>query len=181
MPNVLPIVKIGHPILTEEAHEVEAVDDPVIQKLIDDMIETYQNAHGLGIAGPQVNEDRRIFIISSKPCPLYPDAPTREPTAMINPVILRRSKRKVTDWESCLSIPDTYGLVPRHATVTMAFTNRQGKRVRETFRGFLARVCQHEQDHLDGILFLERLNPPRTFTREEYEQNVACARHKMHA
>lgn len=176
---VLPIVTYGHPILTKEAREVTDVKDPAIQKLIDDMVITFRDANGLGIAGPQVNEGWRLYIISSRPCEPYPDAPTVEPTAMINPVIIWRSVNKKTDWESCLSIPGRFGQVPRHTSVLVEYTNREGNRVRERLRGILARVCQHEQDHLDGILFLERLKPNRTFTRAEYEEKIAGALNKL--
>ena len=181
MPEVLPIVKLGHPILTEKARDVEDVTDPWVQQLIDNMIATYMDAEGLGISGPQVNEGWRVFVISSHPCPLYPDAPHLTATALINPVILGRSKKKETDWENCLSIPGIYGQVPRHVWIKLAYTNREGRQVIKIFRNFLARVCQHEMDHLDGILFLERIEPNETFTKEEFQKKIGLKPIKIRA
>ncbi len=173
MPEVLEIVQRGHLILTKRAHDVEDVNDPVVQSLIENMTLTYQKNNGLGIAAPQVNEGRRMFVMSSKKSRLYRDAKRMNATAVFNPVILETSTEMKTDWESCLSIPGMYGLVPRHVWIRVEFTNRKGVRVRKTFKDFHARIFQHELDHLDGILFTRYMDSKDLLTKEEFEIRTA--------
>jgi len=172
MPTLLQISQLGHPILREKAKEVENVSDPAIQALIDDMIQTCQDVDGVGIAAPQVYQPLRLFIIASKPSPRYPNAPDMEPTAIINPTIVSASDEKEKGWEGCLSIPGIRGLVPRHKSVTVSFTNRNGQQEEKTFDDFVARVFQHEYDHIDGIVFLDHTNPKDLVTEKEYQKIV---------
>lgn len=181
MPKVLPIVKFGHPILTEKANKVLDVFDPNVTRLVENMTLTFKKANGLGIAGPQVNEGRQVCIISARECTLYPDARLMKPTVIINPVILEKSIEMETDWESCLSIPGMYGLVPRHVWVRVAFTTLDGKRVRRIFRNFHARVFQHEFDHLNGILFTSYVNSKDLLTKKEFKERTMHERTKNHA
>jgi peptide deformylase len=168
MPTLLQISQLGHPILREKAKEVEGVSDPAIQALIDDMIQTCQDVDGVGIAAPQVYQPFRLFIIASKPSERYPNAPDMEPIAIINPLITFFSEEKVKDWEGCLSIPGIRGLVPRHESVSVTFTNRNGEREGRIFDGFVARIFQHEYDHLNGIVFLDRTDSNDLATEKEY-------------
>ena len=99
----------------------------------------------------------RLFIMAAKPSPRYPDAPAMEPMAVINPEILRVSDEVETGWEGCLSVPGFRARVPRHLEIDVAFTDRHGASRQERFRGFMARLFQHEFDHLEGILYPERI------------------------
>ncbi len=172
MPTLLQISQLGHPILREKAKEVENVGDPAIQTLIDDMIQTCQDVDGVGIAAPQVYQPLRLFIIASKPSLRYPNAPDMEPIAIINPIITSASDEKEKDWEGCMSIPGIRGLVPRHKSITISFTNRNGKQEEKTFDDFIARVFQHEYDHIDGIVFLDRADSKDLIMEKEYQKIV---------
>ena len=167
--KILEITEMGNPVLRERAAEVEDVNDPHVQEFIDDLIATCADASGVGIAAPQVDVTKRIFIISSRPNARYPNAPDMEPFAVINPEIISRSEETVKDWEGCLSIPGIRGLVPRHAWVDVRYISRGG-RVEETrLTDFIARIFQHELDHLNGVLFLDRvLSTTDLITEKEY-------------
>jgi len=157
MAKILEIEELGNPILREKAKHVDNIRSEDIQKLIDNLIETVKEVNGVGIASPQVNESYQIFIIASHPNPRYPDAPEMEPREVINPKIISRSSEMVKDWEGCLSIPGIRGLVPRHKSISVEYTNRDGDKKTEELEDFIARIFQHEYDHLNGILFLDRL------------------------
>lgn len=175
MPTLLQIGQLGHPVLRRRAEDVRAFDDPGLQALIDDMIETCRDADGVGIAAPQVYRPFRLSIIASKPNPRYPGAPDMEPLAVINPTIVAASEQMEKDWEGCLSIPGIRGLVPRHTSVTVSFTNRDGKREERTFENFVARIFQHEHDHIEGRVFLDRTNPKEMMTEKEYQKMLRTA------
>lgn len=167
-PTLLQISQLGHPVLRQVAEEISDVHDPAIQTLIDDLIATCQDVDGVGIAAPQVFKPVRLFIMASKPNSRYPDAPEMEPTAIINPTILSASEETEKGWEGCLSIPGIRGMVPRHKSVTVSYTNRRGEREEKTFEGFLAKIFQHENDHLNGVVFLDRTDPKDLVTDKEY-------------
>lgn len=152
------------------AKTVTNVNDPAIQTLIDNMIYTCTESGGVGIAAPQVGHSLNIFIIASKPNDCYPDAPIMEPTAIINPVITSDTGETEDGWEGCLSIPGIRGIVTRHKSVTVSFTNRNGVREERRFDGFVARVFQHEYDHLIGTVFLDRANTSTFVTDKEYRR-----------
>jgi len=167
--KILEIAEMGNPVLRERAVEVEDLHDPELQKFIDDLIATGINANGVGIAAPQVSVTKRIFIISSRPNARYPNAPVMEPTAVINPEIISYSGETVKDWEGCLSIPGIRGLVPRPRSVHVRFFSRDGKVEEKELTDFIARVFQHEYDHLNGVLFLDRiLSSADLITEREY-------------
>ena len=136
---------------------MDNIGDEYIQRLIDDLIETVRAVNGVGIAAPQVNESYQIFIVASSPNPRYPDAPKMEPIAVINPKIISRSDEMVDGWEGCLSIPGIRGLVSRHKSIAVEYTDRDGHEKTDELSDFIARIFQHEYDHLHGILFLDRL------------------------
>jgi len=167
----LEITEFGNPILRKKAKEVENIDDPETQKLINDMMATVTEVNGVGLASPQVNRSLRIFIISSHPNTRYPDAPDVTPREIINPVITDRSEEMEKDWEGCLSIPGIRGIVPRHKEIKVKYLNRQGEENSEIFHHFIARVFQHELDHLDGMVFLDRIrNNKDIITETEYRK-----------
>ncbi len=169
MGKVLEIAELGNPVLRERASEIESIHDAEFQNFIDDLIATAFDAKGVGIAAPQVSEPRRIFIISSHPNIRYPHAPEIEPTAIINPEIISRSDETVKDWEGCLSIPGIRGLVPRHKSVYVKYMLRDGREEEREFTDFVARIFQHEHDHLNGVLFTDRLESNMDIiTEKEY-------------
>lgn len=174
MGKILEIAELGNPVLREKALEVENIHDDSIQNFIDDLIETGLDAQGVGIAAPQVNESKRIFIISSHPNIRYPDAPEMKPVAIINPEIISGSEEIIKDWEGCLSIPGVRGMVPRHKSIQARYFLRDGKKEEREFTGFIARIFQHEYDHINGTVFLDRLESNRDIiTEKEYRKIVS--------
>jgi peptide deformylase len=167
MPDLLEIVQLGNPILRQPAQPVADFNDATLQGLIDSLLATAAAANGVGIAAPQVAQPYRLFIVASRPNPRYPHAPVMEPTAMLNPRIIDHSADKVKDWEGCLSIPGIRGLVPRYRTVTVEYWNRQGQCQQQQLTDFVARIFQHELDHLNGIVFLDRVESTRDLITEQ--------------
>ncbi|MCF4969759.1 peptide deformylase [Nostoc sp. CMAA1605] len=174
MSESLPIITLGNSTLRQQAVEVQNVHDARIQKLIDDLITTATNANGVGIAAPQVAESVQLFIVASRPNPRYPHAPEMPPTAMINPKIVAHSTEIVKGWEGCLSVPGVRGLVPRYQTIQVEYTDRDGKLQTLELSDFVARIFQHEYDHLNGLVFLDRVESNLDIVTEaEYQKNVA--------
>ncbi|WP_315789216.1 peptide deformylase [Fischerella sp. JS2] len=170
---LLPIIQLGNPILRQKATEVEDIQDVTVQKLIDDLMATVTEANGVGIAAPQVAQSYRVMIVASRPNPRYPHAPHMEPTAMINPRIVAHSSTVSKDWEGCLSIPGIRGLVPRYEAIEVEYTDRNGKIQRQLLTNFVARIFQHEYDHFDGIVFLDRLESNLDIvTDHEYQKLI---------
>jgi peptide deformylase len=173
MSESLSIIQLGDRILRQKAAWVENVHDARIQKLIDDLITTAAQANGVGIAAPQVAESVRLFIVASRPNARYPNAPEMQPTAMINPKIVAHSTEVSKDWEGCLSVPDIRGLVPRYQAIAIEYTDRNGKLQKQELTNFVARIFQHEYDHLNGVVFVDRLESHLDrITEEEYQKNV---------
>ena len=171
MSEILQISQLGNPVLRQQSQVVQNIQDSRIQQLIDNLIFTVQQAHGVGIAAPQVSRGDRLFIVASRPNLRYPQAPKMEPTAMINPRIIESSKETVKDWEGCLSIPGIRGLVPRSRSIEIEYTSRDGQLHKQELTDFVARIFQHEHDHLDGIVFLDRVeNTRELMTEDEYQQ-----------
>jgi peptide deformylase len=164
---LLKISRLGHPILRQPALAVEhrEITSPAFQQFVDDMIETMRESDGVGLAAPQVYSHRRVAIVEVKgPHPRYPDQPAIPLTVLINPEIVSASAEKEQDWEGCLSIPDLRGQVPRHQSLQVKALDREGKSIEFAASGFFARVIQHELDHLDGIMFLDRMTDFKTLT-----------------
>ena len=157
MSKILEIKELGNPVIRTTSEVVKNIKSNEIQELIDDMTATVKEANGVGLAAPQVGESLRIFIIDSRPNERYPDAPKFGPLAMINPKIISKSESKEKEWEGCLSIPGIRGHVPRYRSLEVEYFTRDGEHHRKILEGFPAKVFQHELDHLDGIIFLDRL------------------------
>jgi len=157
MPIIRQVAQLGHEILRKTATEIKEIDSLSLQSLIEDMLATVSDTNGVGIAAPQIYESLRIFIMASTPNLRYPDAPEMEPTAIINPEILWTSNEMEKDWEGCLSVPGIRGLVPRYKKIGVKYTTREGIIKEEELSDFLARIFQHESDHLNGLSFLDRL------------------------
>ncbi len=163
------IAQLGHPVLRQTAEPITNIADQSVQSLIDDMLATVADANGVGIAAPQVYVPLRIFIIASRPNARYPDAPEMEPFAVINPELIRSSEDTAKDWEGCLSIPGIRGLVPRSRLIRVRYLTRTGLVREEEFVDFVARIFQHELDHLNGTVFLDRMESNRDIvTEKEY-------------
>jgi peptide deformylase len=166
MSRVLDIAQLGHPVLRQIAEPVAEINDTV-QQLIDDLFATSDAASGAGIAAPQVYVSSRVFILSIKPTVRYPDAPSLEPTAVINPEILWVSETIEKDWEGCLSVPGIRGRVPRPDRIRVRYLTRQGETVEQEFSGFSARVFLHEHDHLEGMTWLDHVENNRDIVSEK--------------
>ena len=167
--SILKVARMGHPVLRERARPIDksAIKDPFFQKLIADMIETMHEYHGVGLAGPQVHEGLRLFVA------MLDDDPDSngEAIAIINPEIIPNASDKREGWEGCLSIPDIRGMVPRFTDITVVALERQGKKIELKLKDFPARVAQHETDHLDGVLFFDRMTSMQSLTYlEEYSK-----------
>jgi peptide deformylase len=156
--KILQISEIGSPILRQKSDTIIDTINPQIDELIVNLIATATAANGVGIAAPQVAASVRLFIVASRPSPRYPHAPVMEPTAMINPEIIDRSGELVSGWEGCLSVPGVRGLVLRDRTIEVRYFTKHGELVQQELTGFVARIFQHELDHLDGILFPDRVS-----------------------
>jgi peptide deformylase len=162
--SILKVARMGHPILRARARGLDRTEikSAAIQKLIDDMIETMVEYHGVGLAAPQVHEGVRLFVA------VLDDSDgsdqKSEPLAIVNPEIIPVGTEMAEDWEGCLSIPDIRGRVPRARDIKVRAYDRRGERMELRAREFPARVIQHETDHLDGILFFDRMRSFGTLT-----------------
>jgi len=169
--SILKVARMGHPVLRARARPFDRAEitAPVTQKLIDDMIETMLEYHGVGLAAPQVHEGLRVFVASLE---TNDDGdPESEPMAVINPEISIVGSEMIEDWEGCLSIPDIRGRVPRAREIKVRAFDRQGERIELRAHDFSARVIQHETDHLDGVLFFDRMRSLESLTfLDEYSR-----------
>jgi len=173
--SILKVARMGHPILRARARPLEKADlrSATIQKLIDDMLDTMTEYHGVGLAAPQVHESLRLFVAALGNDGDRPDAEDAdvEPIAIINPEITVVGTDVVEDWEGCLSIPDIRGRVPRAREIRLTALDRRGDRIELRAHDFPARVIQHETDHLDGVLFFDRMRSFESLTfLDEYSR-----------
>jgi len=171
---MLPIVRLGHPALRTPAEPVTPARlvERAFQGLIDDMVETMRGAEGVGLAAPQVGFGLQLFVYEA----LDPDDPGRgiPLRVVVNPMVEPQPGELVYDWEGCLSIPDLRGLVPRHPEVRVRGLDRAGAALDYVARGFEARIVQHEYDHLNGVIFLDRMRDLRSLAfYEEWERFLA--------
>jgi peptide deformylase len=164
---ILKVARMGHPVLRARARTIEPaqIGTPRIQQLIDDMFETMQEYQGVGLAAPQVHESLRLFVAGFAPDDEDEGVSRGLPLmVLINPEITPIGDELVEDWEGCLSIPDIRGRVPRSRQISVRAYDRRGKRIEVKAGGFTARVIQHETDHLDGVLFFDRMRSFQTLT-----------------
>jgi len=173
--SILKVARIGHPVVRQAAQEVprKAIRDPLFQKLVDDMRLTMYEYEGVGLAAPQVHEGLRLAVLEVPSS----DERAREAvpfTVLINPVVTPLGDELAHGWEGCLSIPDLRGVVPRFARVKLEALDREGKPYSLEASGFFARVIQHECDHLDGGVYLDRMDGMRSLSFiKEFEDHVA--------
>jgi peptide deformylase len=169
----LPIISVGHPTLRSRAHEVseQELQTPETQRFIDDLIETMRDAGGAGLAANQVDDLRRIAVIEVDQNTRYPYKPPIPLTVIVNPHLEFVDAETVAINEGCLSVPDLRGEAERRVSVRVSYLDREGGAHEELYRGLTAGTFQHEIDHLDGVLFLDRVRDPQTFTTwEQFER-----------
>ena len=175
MAKVLAVAELGNRVLRSPAHPVQNIQAPAIQKLIDNLIKTTVKTNGVGIAAPQVSERLQLFIVASRPNLRYLHAPVMEPTPMINPQIVAYSDEQVEDWEGCLSVPGLRGKVKRSKEIEIVYTDRHGEQQQKVFTDFVARIIQHEYDHINGKVFLDRVESTLNLMSEaEYHSQIVC-------
>ncbi len=151
------IALIGEDVLKQQAKAVTQFDEPSLVEFIHCLKSKMLDANGIGIAAPQVFDERAIMIIASRANERYPDAPNMAPLVMINPIIKSQYGELEKQWEGCLSIPGLRGLVPRHHSVDIRYQDVHGQSHELSWHGFLARIFLHEYDHLIGKLWLDRV------------------------
>jgi peptide deformylase len=177
--SVREIVTVGDPVLRERAREVTAEElrSPAVQGLIDDLIETKRAAAGAGLAANQVGETLRVAVVEVEPGnPRYPYKPPVPLCVLVNPVLEPVGEATVEINEGCLSVPDLRGTVDRYEAVRVRYLDRDGAEHDEVRRGLTAGTFQHEVDHLDGVLFLDRVRDPATFsTWEQFDRHHRAA------
>jgi len=160
---VREVLRMGDPFLLQRAKEVEQFDSDELNQLIQDMLETMAACDGAGLAAPQIGVDARIVIFGVEHNPRYPDAEQVPQTVLINPLIEPCGKNMDVAWEGCLSVPGMRGAVPRYTDIHYTGVDQFGAAIDRTVSGFHARVVQHECDHLDGILYPQRIKDIRYF------------------
>ncbi len=169
MTMVRDIAQLGAKVLRQKAGAVADVNDVEIRQIIEAMHNTLAATQGVGIAAPQIGESKQIIIVASRPTPRYPSAPLMEPTVMINPRFEVLSEVQEKGWEGCLSIPGIRALVPRYQEIIIYYTDQHGGLVSSKLSGFVARVFQHEVDHLKGKTYLDRVvDNTDIFSESEY-------------
>ena len=159
MSTILPVAQRGEAILNLTAAEVanSELNSEWLNQLAVAMHATMTERNGVGIAAPQIYVSKRVIIVASRPNLRYPDAPEVDAVVMVNPEILERSEATVLGEEGCLSVPDERGQVARAETVKVRYLTLQGEPIETIYKGFPARIVQHEVDHLDGVLFIQRI------------------------
>lgn len=162
--TLLKIAHIGHPVLRQRAVEVsrEELASPEMQRFIDDLVETMHDANGAGLAAIQVHRPVRIAAIEVKDNPRYPYKPNIPLTILVNPVITPLTDERFENYEGCLSVPNLRGIVRRFAEVRVTGWDRHGAPFDRVARGLTAGTFQHEVDHLDGVIFVDRVDDPKT-------------------
>jgi peptide deformylase len=167
--SILKVARMGHPVLRAKARTVDKSElkNETIQQFIESMIDTMYEYSGVGLAAPQVHESLRVFVAML-------DADGRgegDAVVFVNPEITVKGDQTVEGWEGCLSIPEIRGRVPRAQHISVTALDRHGKRFELELKDFAARVVQHETDHLDGVLFFDRMKSMESLTYlEEYSR-----------
>ncbi len=164
--TLLEIAQLGHPVLRQRSREVtrEELASGAMQTFIDDLVETMRDANGAGLAAPQVHMPVRVCAIEVKDNPRYPYKPNVPLTILVNPVLTAVGDETFENYEGCLSVPNLRGVVERFADLEVTSWDRHGNEERRKVTGLTAGTFQHETDHLDGIVFLDRVKDPRTLT-----------------
>jgi len=163
---ILKVARLGNPVVREVAREVATneIANRDFQRLLDDMVETMHEYDGVGLAAPQVHVQLRVAVLEVVRHPRYPHADPVPLTFLINPVVTVLDQNMAEDWEGCLSVPELRGLVPRYKSVRVQARGRRGEKLDFVAVDFHARVIQHETDHLNGMVYLDRMKDLRTLS-----------------
>ncbi len=160
---VREVLRMGHPVLREKAKPVEDVGSTELKQLVEDMKETMASKNGAGLAAPQIGVSQRVVIFGVEKNPRYPDAEEVPFTVLVNPKLVMLTREVEEDWEGCLSVPGMRGVVPRYTRLRYTGFDENGEPIDRVAEGFHARVVQHECDHLDGILYPQRMTDMSKF------------------
>lgn len=173
MPFILKIAQIGAPILRQKALEVEFPLNETYKLLYESLLLTLSELGSIGLAAPQINAQSKIIVISSRPNKVYPNEPILEPIIMFNPKLIKASDLFDKYWETCFSIPGIRGSVKRSKEIELEYYDIEGNKQYLVLTNMAARVFQHEYDHLDGILYLDRLESNiDIISEEEYQKMI---------
>jgi len=164
--SILKVARLGNPVLRRVAENLspDQLSSPLLQKLIDDMVETMREYSGVGLAAVQVHESLQIAVLEVADNPRYPEKTTVPLSVLINPKIELLSEEMEEDWEGCLSVPYLRGSVPRYKEIRVRAQDHGGAKLDFVASGFHARVIQHEWDHLNGKVYLDRMRDLSTLT-----------------
>lgn len=160
---IRPVLRMGDPFLLQRANEVVEFGTTELKTLISDMLDTMKAEDGVGLAAPQIGADQRVVVFGFEDNPRYPEAASVPQTVLINPVIKPLSDEIDEDWEGCLSVPGMRGIVPRYTLIRYNGFDVEGNVIEVIANDFHARVVQHECDHLDGILYTQRIKDLSSF------------------
>ena len=160
---VREVLRMGHPVLRERAKPVEKFATPELRALVQDMKETMADRNGAGLAAPQIGVGQRVVMFGVSANPRYPDAEEVPFTVLVNPKLVMLTRDVEEDWEGCLSVPGMRGVVPRYTRLKYSGFDEEGNPIERVAEGFHARVVQHECDHLDGILYPQRMTDMSRF------------------
>lgn len=182
MSKNIEIVQLGAAVLRMTAVPVENVKSPQLAEVIVQMLAILSDSKGVGLAAPQIGHSIQVLVVASKPTSRYPDAPLMEAVVMINPSFLPLSDEQKKDWEGCLSIPGIRVLVSRYKKIKVTYTDTHGKQISLELNDFVARIFQHEYDHLQGLVYLDRVDNNRDIISEsEFLKLVALQKSLLHA
>lgn len=164
--HIQPIAQLGDAVLRTMAKSIQTNAIASHAQLMADMSITLETSAGVGLAAPQISESVRMIIVASRPTERYPNAPMMPPTIMINPAYTVLNETMEVDWEGCLSIPSIRALVPRHQSIGVTYLDQAGSYHEMPLQGFVARIFQHEVDHLQGMVYLDRVESNRDIISE---------------
>lgn len=170
---IRPVLRLGDPRLLQVAGKVTGFNNPALDALIEDMFDTMEAEDGAGLAAPQIGVNLRVVIFGFDSNPRYPDSNAVPKTILINPIITPLSNETEDGWEGCLSVPGMRGIVSRYKQIQYTGFDATGKAIEVNAEGFHARVVQHECDHLDGVIYTQRLTDPKKFGFTEELLNTA--------
>jgi peptide deformylase len=157
MSNCIEIAQLGAAVLRKRAVAVIDFNSQELTQITDDLLYTLANSKGVGLAAPQIGHSIRVIVVASKPTTRYPNAPLMQPLIMINPSFSALSPVQKKDWEGCLSIPGIRALVPRYQEISVTYSDTNGQSCQLALNDFVARIFQHEYDHLEGVVYLDRV------------------------
>lgn len=160
---VKPVLRIGNPLLLRTADAVTGFNTPELDQLVEDLLDTMQAEDGAGLAAPQIGVSQRVVVFGFESCERYPNSDQVPRTILVNPVIKPVGTDMTDGWEGCLSVPGMRGVVSRYQKIQYSGYTPDGSRIQVDAEGFHARVVQHECDHLDGIIYTQRLKDPKLF------------------